>query len=107
MCLSAAGLTHPPAHSPVQVLEGYIFLGNTTQLGSEITVAFNKALDAAVLAAAQLTIVAHFGGPERAKGVTTLQEALKGMPAHVLRICLSRVCSVSESCPVRALRCES
>ncbi|KAK9797780.1 hypothetical protein WJX73_002420 [Symbiochloris irregularis] len=74
-----------------KVLEGYIFLGNTSQLGSEVTVAFTNAMDASVLAAAKLTVVAHFGGPERAKGITSLQEAIKGMPANVLRICLAKV----------------
>ena len=80
-----------PKHARAQVLEGYIFLGNTTQLGSEVTVAYTNAMDAAVLAAARLTIVAHCGGPERAKGITSLQEAIKGMPANVMRICLAKV----------------
>lgn len=75
----------------MQVLEGYIFLGNVSQLGGEVTVAFTNALDAAVLAAARNTVVAHFGGPERAKGVATLQEAIKGMPVPVLHLCLSKV----------------
>ena len=74
-----------------QVLEDYIFLGNVGQLGGEVTVAFTNAIDAAALAAIKLAIVAHFGGPERAKGITSLQEAIKGMPVNVLHLCLSQV----------------
>ena len=73
------------------MLEGYIFLGNASQLGGEITVAFAHAIEAAALSAARLTIVAHFGGPQRAKGINSLQEAIKEMPPSIQRMCLSHV----------------
>lgn len=77
----------------VQVLEGYVYLGNVNSLGEEVMAAF-----AAVVGAAALKVVRGVvlmrptpGLEERAKSTQLLQELVKWLPPDLFRTCLTRV----------------
>lgn len=84
------------ASCSVQVLEGYVYLGNVSSLGEEVMAAF-----AAVTGAAALKVVRGVvlmrptpGLEERVKSTQLLQELVKWLPPDLFRTCLSRVHTV-------------
>lgn len=77
----------------VQVLEGYVYLGNVGSLGEEVMAAFAAVVGAAALKVARGVVLTRPtpGLEERVKSTQLLQELVKWVPADLFRTCLSRV----------------
>lgn len=74
-----------------QVLEGYMALGQGTQLGPEITTAFASGVDASVMAVVRGVLLTRPGFEDRLKASSTLQELVKWLPPDLFRVCLAQV----------------
>ncbi|KAK9817254.1 hypothetical protein WJX72_011915 [[Myrmecia] bisecta] len=74
-----------------KVLEGYMFLGNTSHLGGEVTTCFTNVVNTSGLQVVRGIILTRPGFEERAKSTTNLQELVKWLPSDLFRTALARV----------------
>lgn len=77
----------------MQILEGYIYLGNTSLLGNEVATAFTATLDAEFRATLKDQMIALPEFEDKAKGLVTPQEMIKLLPQHHFIACLQLVSS--------------
>lgn len=77
----------------MQVLEGYVYLGNVASLGEEVMAAFAAVVGAAALKVARGVVLTRPvpGLEERVKSTQLLQELVKWLPPDLFRTCLTRV----------------
>ena len=81
------------ASCSVQVLEGYVYLGNVSSLGEEVMAAFAAVTGAAALKVVRGVVLMRptSGLEDRVKSTQLLQELVKWLPPDLFRTCLSRV----------------
>jgi len=75
----------------MQVLEGYIFLGNIQELGSRLTNAYISAVSSAAAQMVRGVLLTQPGLEDRARTGASIQEMVRGVPSDLFRTCLARV----------------
>ena len=81
----------------MQVLEGYVFLGNYQHLGGEIAAAVMSAVATVTGQMVRSVLLARPGMEAAARPGAPLQELVKGVPSDLFRTCLARVMLPSPS----------
>lgn len=74
-----------------QVLEGYHWMGDVSQLGAEVCACFGSAIAGGALKVTRGVILTRRGYEERAASLSSLQDAVKLLPSELFRTCLARV----------------
>ena len=82
----------------LQVLEGYVYLGNTATLGEEAMNAFANVVSTAAHRVIRGVILTRQGLEGKARSTSMVQELVKLLPPDLFRTCLARV-SVLLTCP--------
>lgn len=77
----------------MQVLEGYVYLGEITALGDEVLTAFTSAISSAATRVVRGVVVSRAGLEERARATAIFGELVKLLPADLFRPCLAQVSS--------------
>lgn len=86
----------------LQVLEGYVYLGNTATLGEEAMNAFANVVSTAAHRVIRGVILTRQGLEGKARSTSMVQELVKLLPPDLFRTCLARVRS-STTCLLGAL----
>ena len=73
------------------MLEGYIYLGNTAQLGEEVVTCFATVINGNVVKVVRGVVLTRAALEDRARHCTLLQEIVKWLPPDLFRTCLARV----------------
>ncbi|KAK9901648.1 hypothetical protein WJX75_006561 [Coccomyxa subellipsoidea] len=81
----------------VQVLEGYIFLGNVSELGARLSNAFTSSVSSTVRQVVRSVILTRPGLEESARAGAPVQDMVRGVPADLFRTCLARALMVVTS----------
>ena len=79
----------------LQVLEGYIFLGNTATLGEEAMTAFSNVVSTAAHRVIRGVILTRQGLETKARNTSVVQDLVKLLPPDLFRTCLARVSVLS------------
>ena len=75
----------------LQVLEGYVYLGNTATLGEEVMNAFANVVNTAAHRVIRGVILTRQGLESKARSTSMVQELVKLLPPDLFRTCLARV----------------
>lgn len=75
----------------LQVLEGYVYLGNTATLGEEAMNAFANVVSTAAHRVIRGVILTRQGLESKARSTSMVQELVKLLPPDLFRTCLARV----------------
>ena len=94
----------------MQVLEGWLFLGNVQELGSRLTNAYMSAVSASCAQTVRSVLLTQPALAARALSGATMHDLTHGVPSDLFRTCLARVCPPSEQhlsfgTSVRVQRC--
>ncbi|EIE20688.1 hypothetical protein COCSUDRAFT_57256 [Coccomyxa subellipsoidea C-169] len=76
------------------VLEGYIFLGNISELGARLSHAFTSSVSSTVRQVVRSVILTRSGLEESARAGAPVQDMVRGVPADLFRTCLARALMV-------------
>lgn len=77
--------------SSVQVLDGYVYLGNTATLKEEVMNAFASVVSTACHKVIRGVILTRQGLEGKARSTSMMQELVKLLPPDLFRTCLARV----------------
>ena len=75
----------------MQVLEGWLFLGNVQELGSRLTNAYMSAVSASCAQTVRSVLLTQPALAARALSGATMHDLTRGVPSDLFRTCLARV----------------
>lgn len=75
----------------MQVLEGWLFLGNVQELGSRLANAFMAAVSTSSAQTVRSVLLTQPALAQRAMAGTTVQDLTRGIPSDIFRTCVARV----------------
>ena len=75
----------------MQVLEGWLFLGNVQELGSRLTDAYMSAVSASCAQTVRSVLLTQPALASRALSGATMHDLTRGVPSDLFRTCLARV----------------
>jgi hypothetical protein len=76
---------------PFQALEGWLFLGNTQELGSRLTNACMAAVSTSCAQTVRSVLLTQPALAPRALTTASMQELIRNIPSDLFRTCLARV----------------
>ena len=75
----------------MQVLEGWLFLGNVQELGSRLTNAYMSAVSASCAQTVRSVLLTQPALAARALSGANMHDLTRGVPSDLFRTCLARV----------------
>ena len=75
----------------MQVLDGYVWLGNTATLNEETMNSFASAVSSSALRVIRGVVLTRQGLENKARSSSMVQELVKLLPPDLFRTCLARV----------------
>ena len=75
----------------MQVLEGWLFLGNTQELGSRLANAYMAAVSTSCAQTVRSVLLTQPALAQRAMAGTTVQDLTRSIPSDIFRTCVARV----------------